>query len=205
MKKFLLISVMACLFMSVDAQITSDSLNSQKATFAPIVQWSTELSPYLSDVNASFANLSEDFATTTAAGLVEEATTAEMESGAGGKFPDAYTIFTFMGGLKTEIVSIGDWNMDASPALTVAHGLTASDIRSVTAIIYDDAGDGYIIGAGISVYSTQLGFGLYGLGSDQPCWDATNFYLQRTNGGFFDGTDFNATSYNRGYIIVQTQ
>ena len=42
-------------------------------------------------------------------------------------------------GLKTKIVELGDWNMDTTATLAVAHGLTLADIRCVTGIVRNDA------------------------------------------------------------------
>ena len=43
-------------------------------------------------------------------------------------------------GLLTEVIDIGDWDMDTTSSIPVAHGLTQSKIRTVTATIRSDDG-----------------------------------------------------------------
>lgn len=107
-----------------------------------------------------------------------------------------YVTYTQVGQLNIKVVNIGDWDMDASISLTVAHGLTLAKIRSVSGMIRDDADAAY-----------------YPLGTDYDpadnheaginSIDATNVNLARANAGTFDSTSFDSTSYNRGWIIIQ--
>lgn len=95
--------------------------------------------------------------------------------------------------IKTKIIDIGDWDMDASISVTVAHGLTATKIRSISAIVRtDDAAGAYSIDYDNSAGSLSKGIN----------FDATNIYLTRKTSGPFDGTDFNATSFNRGWVTI---
>lgn len=99
------------------------------------------------------------------------------------------------GGLRTKVVEIGDWNMDADNTVLVAHGLTLSKIRTVKAMIRNDAN---------SVHYDLLttdGSGNFAAGYDFI--SSSDVSLRRTFGGFFDGTSFNSTSYNRGWVIIQ--
>jgi hypothetical protein len=90
--------------------------------------------------------------------------------------------------------NIGDWDMDATAGVTVDNPLTGIDednIISVKASILDDSGG--------EVYDlVQDGYIRYNgsMGSDK-------FNLYRTAAGFFDGVNFNSTSFNRGFIIVE--
>ena len=93
--------------------------------------------------------------------------------------------------LHRKIVDIGDWNMDATEQVSVAHGLTLSKIRHVSALVIDDAGANIYIPLG---FYTAAVF-IYSI-------DAINVHLRRYTGGTMDSTDFNATSYNRGWITI---
>jgi len=100
-------------------------------------------------------------------------------------------------------VEIGPWNMDATDTVTVAHGVTASKIRSVTGFIRNDAGTNYFP---ISyVYPGNGGDGTSEL--DIAYWDATNIYVTRrpssaTPAGFFDNTTYDDTGFSRGSLII---
>ena len=95
-------------------------------------------------------------------------------------------------GEKT-IIDIGDWDMDANASTTVAHGLTLAKIRSVTGMIRDDAG------------TTQYGITPSPGASTSTIYvssiDGTNVNI--TRGSTYDTTDFNATSYNRGWLVIE--
>jgi len=98
------------------------------------------------------------------------------------------------GGIRREIINIGDWDMDADGIVTVAHGLADySKIKRVSVMIIPDAGsiilpldcfDGVSMSGGIN----QI--------------DGTNIVLSRLASGLFDSTSFDSTSFNRGYILI---
>jgi hypothetical protein len=93
-----------------------------------------------------------------------------------------------------KILNIGDWNMDSTASVNVAHGLNLSNIRSVNVLIVDDGNTkimplNYYYIAGSSTSGTWL-------------ITATDVGLGRVTGGDFDNNAFDATSYNRGWIII---
>jgi len=104
-------------------------------------------------------------------------------------------ILECMDGVKCGIkmVEIGDWNMDSTTSKNVAHGLAVSDIVAVTAYIRNDDNDEIfnIAGKDSSNLAAQI-----------DCVDSTNVCLSRMPGQFFDSNDFDATSYNRGFIRI---
>ncbi len=98
--------------------------------------------------------------------------------------------------LKTKVIEIGDWDMSAatgSASKFVAHGFAGTDwkvIRSVNVIIRNDGDTTYSVGQGFLNGLTVLQFG------------TTNISISRLTGGFFDGVNYNLTSYNRGWVTV---
>jgi hypothetical protein len=91
--------------------------------------------------------------------------------------------------LKTKVIEIGDWNMDSTSGVNVAHNITLFDnIRKVSAIIRGDSGSfqNYDFFQGGTIIITL-----------------TDIALERTDSGIFDSMAFDETSYNRGWIIIQ--
>ena len=100
--------------------------------------------------------------------------------------------------LRTKIITIGDWNMDTTTSVNVAHGLSATEwktIRVVQAIVRNDADTAYTpvdyaTGAGVANGAVaQI--------------DATNIILTRVTGGNYDSTAFDSTGYNRGWVTLE--
>lgn len=104
---------------------------------------------------------------------------------------------TKIASLNTKIVEIGDWDMTgAGITKTVAHDLTLSKIRSINVTIRNDADDDYDDFP--SAYATGAS------GWSKALWaDGTNINIFMQNNGRFDTTDYNATTYNRGWIVIQ--
>ena len=101
--------------------------------------------------------------------------------------------------VKSVIIEMGDWDMDASAdgtaTIAVAHGLTLANIRSIDAIVRNDAGTAF--------YPLNTLAGQSNVQFSINSIDATNINLGIRAAGFFDGTDFDTdTGYNRGWVIV---
>jgi hypothetical protein len=99
---------------------------------------------------------------------------------------------------KAAIFNIGDWNMNTTNTVVVDPSLSGSKIYAVKAMIRGDAPTG--------IYYPLDGTGLTG-GTVTPqggvqSWSASGITLNRLTGGMFDDTNFETTSYNRGYVIV---
>ncbi len=93
--------------------------------------------------------------------------------------------------LKTKVIAIGDWNMDTTASLNVAHGLTLAKIRSFDVKVYVDGGAG-IYNLNVHLDAVQ---GYY--------WcDSTYVRLFRTALGCFDNVSFQNTGFNRGWITI---
>jgi hypothetical protein len=96
--------------------------------------------------------------------------------------------------LNTKIVDIGDWNMDTTASVSVPHGLDSSKIRTVSASIRDD--NGVQVGDINLTNSAETT-------SQGVSWGGTLIVLARGTNGTFDSTDYDSTSFNRGWITIQ--
>lgn len=98
--------------------------------------------------------------------------------------------------IKTKIIEIGDWNMDTTTSLSVAHNITNwKNIRDVSAIIRNDGDTAYY-----NLFDSRDAGGNSSGGMSSI--DSTNILLTRVTGGLFDGIGYDSTSYNRGWIYV---
>ena len=100
--------------------------------------------------------------------------------------------------LECKVLEIGDWDMEASTFVNVSHGLGSNyrNIRSVNAIIRADNDFSYYSinpSLGPSVSRNELWVSLLG---------SSVIGLQRFTGGLFDNPSFQATSYNRGWVMI---
>lgn len=96
--------------------------------------------------------------------------------------------------LRHKVIDIGDWDMVATTSLSVSHNLTWTKIRPpISAMVRNDAGT--------QLYPVTL----------EPSnttaislWqvDPTVVRMTRAASGLFDGPNFDATSYNRGWITI---
>ena len=98
--------------------------------------------------------------------------------------------------LTIKTIDLGDWDMDATASLNVAHGLSATEwktIRSASLIIRNDADTTYYEAFNHTI-SKEVYF---------TSMDSTNIVLNRAAGGTFDDVTFDSTSYNRGWLTIQ--
>jgi len=98
--------------------------------------------------------------------------------------------------LKCKIIQIGDWNMDSTNAVNVAHGLSSNylKIRAIRAMILHDDGAQYF-----ALESVTTGGAI---GGGTGTIDSTNVQLVRVISGVFDSTNFDSTSFNRGFLFI---
>lgn len=95
-------------------------------------------------------------------------------------------------GLLCKVIDIGDWDMDATASVAVAHGLTLANIRSVSAIIRKDDDSDRFIAQGWNASATDFYIGAVN----------SNVNLARLAGGSFDNTNYDSTGFNRGWIVI---
>jgi hypothetical protein len=97
---------------------------------------------------------------------------------------------------RREVIELGDWNMDTTTNIDVAHGLTYADIISAEVWIRNDADTVRSnISSGVSAANTTP----QGYIGDI---DATNVNIVRLTTGKFDHVDYDSISYNRGWLII---
>lgn len=95
------------------------------------------------------------------------------------------------GVMRWKIIPIGDWNMDSSVYVDVAHGVgNQKKIRSVSVTIRSDDDAEYYNMTSIS--------GIYHL----VAITATHLRIYRETSGAFDTALFDATSFNRGWVTI---
>lgn len=97
----------------------------------------------------------------------------------------------------TTVIQIGDWNMDSTASVNVAHGLTLSKIRTIEVKIRDDSAAG--------VYPIDIADLTTGLTDGNCQANATNIVIARRTGGLFDSASYDSTGYNRGWITIYHQ
>jgi hypothetical protein len=102
------------------------------------------------------------------------------------------------GNLKIAKVPIGDWNMNTTTSITVAHGI--SDYKKIVAVfgrIRDDADSVYTSLTGS--FTTGGSPDIYG---SITSWDETNINAARPTSSIYNDPNYNATSYNRGDLFI---
>ena len=115
--------------------------------------------------------------------------------------------FSVDGGLslKTKVIEIGDWNMDASQQVIIPHGIDNQKIRSVDVKIRIDStfnSGPYQQGVfdlliGTDIFGTVGGVQLTG-----SCIVALNDIYLNHNNSMFNSPVFSATGVNRGWITI---
>ena len=101
-------------------------------------------------------------------------------------------------GLRRNTVEIGDWNMDTTGSVKVDHGLEYSDTwkgtRDVGIVIRNDADTIYYNDTKTNT-DALVPIAVSGITNKKVV-------LIRKTGGSFDSTDFDSTSYNRGWVTI---
>lgn len=95
--------------------------------------------------------------------------------------------------VRTKRIAIGDWNMNTTVSVAVAHGLTFVDIRSISALIIHDSGSSALDFSALNFSEVSL---------SEILVDVTNVTLYRGTNGQFDNAAYDSTSFNRGWINI---
>lgn len=97
---------------------------------------------------------------------------------------------------KTKRIAIGDWNMDVTVGVNVAHGLDFTKITNVSVMIISDTS------AIITELTTKIDNATSGSPGGGFFLTSTNVVLERLTGGYYDQVGYDSTSFNRGYVII---
>lgn len=98
---------------------------------------------------------------------------------------------------KRKIIDLGNWNMNASNSLTVAHSFDRTKIRSISVWIRDDSGTNYY-----DLFRYDTGSGNVSGGITNV--NAGFIGLIVTAGGFFNtNAAFDGTGFSRGKMTVE--
>jgi hypothetical protein len=98
--------------------------------------------------------------------------------------------------IHIKIIDMGDWAMPTTASILVVHGLTATKIRSVQAVIRNDTDTTrYPVTPGPISTAAEVNAYIYDI-------SATDIQLLRKTAGVFDTTAFDSTSYNRGWVTI---
>lgn len=112
---------------------------------------------------------------------------------------DLYTRTGGSTGYVSETYEIGDWNMDSNTYKTVSYTTTQTGAPvAISGVIRNDSGFYYPIHAtdiGSDGTTTEASVNISSFGSG-------NIYMVRKTGSSFDGTQFDSTGYNRGWITI---
>jgi hypothetical protein len=100
--------------------------------------------------------------------------------------------------VRTKVLNINNWNMDLNEFTTITHGVTNyQNILNVSVVIRTDLSappTTHLLNAAASDTVVVSG----GVGEI----DATTIRLYRLTGGIFDNANYDATSYNRGFVTI---
>jgi hypothetical protein len=95
-------------------------------------------------------------------------------------------------------LAIGNWNMDATATINVAHGMTIAELTNVIsaeAMIIADGGGSVWPLIHYNLNDNLIDGGITIL-------DPTNVGLYRRTGGHFDSVNFDTAVFNRGYVNI---
>lgn len=102
--------------------------------------------------------------------------------------------------LSKKIIEIGDWNMDTLLAVSVAHGLGTNvfkNVRNVEVVIRNDDDNVYSqLDSYDPLETDPIGGGVTAITS-------AVISLSRSDAGKYNDTDFDSTSFNRGFITIE--
>ena len=102
--------------------------------------------------------------------------------------------------LKKKVIEIGDWDMDTDVSVIIVHGLATGifrNVRRVEAMIRNDADSVFSpLDSYDPIETDPVGGGVSGISS-------LAVILSRSDTGKYDDTDYDSTSFNRGWITIE--
>ena len=111
-------------------------------------------------------------------------------------------IETGIGGvtLKRKVLAMGDWNMDSTTHIHVAHGLTLAKIRGAWGMIRNDADT--IYNPVPNIYADHSDFDIYA-DCGIATISATDVDIFRRDLSHFDSINYDSLTYNRGWVTIE--
>jgi len=97
--------------------------------------------------------------------------------------------------IKTKVLDIGGWDMDTVGAVNINHGLTSTEyenIIAVSVILRNDTLAEVYDASSTNSYSSDVEYNL----------STAVVRINRKGGGFFDSTNFDDSTINRGFIKI---
>lgn len=182
------------------ANVTSDiqtQLDSKLsgATGAISTVTAVDLTPSRAVVSNPAGKIAVSGTTSTELGYVSGVTSAIQTQLNGKQASGTYVDSPDAVQLHTKVISIGDWNMDSVQIVFITHGISNyKKIRSVDVIVRDDADSTYepLVTAGVG----------YVIDGSIDDLSSTQITLSIRLGGHFDNTNYDSTSFNRGFITI---
>lgn len=101
-------------------------------------------------------------------------------------------------GLKCKVIEIGDWNMDTTASINLDLGISFKLIRAISIVVRDDSDTHYYPSPNMRTTPGQLDIGFH-FALDVP---PEQIQIDRVTGSIFDSTNFDSTSYNRGWVTI---
>lgn len=110
---------------------------------------------------------------------------------------------TVLDWLAPKVVDIGDWNMDSTVDVTIALGVPAESVKTVSVLIRDDTETSLLpMTPYPSGNSTEPPSDFNGVWK-RLIVSSDSIFITRLTGGVFDSTSYDSTSYNRGWITIE--
>ena len=105
-------------------------------------------------------------------------------------------------GTKTKILNIGDWDMNATLFVLIAHGLAFAKIIKIKVTIFvDDDSPAYPFASNIEVHDSIAVPGTIVL-AGAVVWDGVNVQISRLAGAVYQSIQYDKLAYNRGLIEI---
>lgn len=108
---------------------------------------------------------------------------------------DALNLLSSTNSIGIKVLPIGNWNMDSTVSVSVAHGITGAIVFCQALIINDNATGSLNLETSASENTDYYPSGYYIV-------ESSNISLYRATGRVFDSTDYDSSPFNRGYIII---
>lgn len=108
---------------------------------------------------------------------------------------DALNLLSSTNSICIKILPIGNWDMDSTVSVSIAHGVSGAIVFCQALIINDNGTGSLNLETSASENTDYYPAGYWSVGP-------TDIILIRANGRVFDSIAYNSTPFNRGYVII---